>query len=339
MVQKIKAWRYQRRYSTERAGESGRVFAAERLQAFVRANAVRLAVTLAVGTTFGALVFLLPSRFDAVKGFAFGAWCAFVFGMAYHWCMIASGAAQSMMGMQGERWTDEALRSLRKRGWRVVNHLTLKQGDIDHVAIGPSGLMVIESKWTSSPMVLDGTDAWVANWTYQARRNTDDVKRFIGWGAKADAPISPLLVIWGPQVRPAMDELYRAGNGVTVIAGSDLRQALNELEDEQTDRDEVERAFRKLAEHSRHSSGRLATLRIGMARRVRSNAGASRCVRGQQSRIAQGCVTGLMHPSPYTTQRNAGPTYRSRRIWLTRAACRFRWLRSGTFVASTAASA
>jgi hypothetical protein len=250
MVQKIKAWRYQRRHSTERAGESGRVFAAERLQAFVRANAVRLAVTLAVGTTFGALVFLLPSRFDAVKGFAFGAWCAFVFGMAYHWCMIASGAAQSMMGMQGERWTDEALRSLRKRGWRVVNHLTLKQGDIDHVAIGPSGLMVIESKWTSSPMVLDGTDAWVANWTYQARRNTDDVKRFIGWGAKADAPISPLLVIWGPQVRPAMDELYRAGNGVTVIAGSDLRQTLNELEDEQTDRDEVERAFRKLAEHA-----------------------------------------------------------------------------------------
>lgn len=89
-----------------------------------------------------------------------------------------------------------------------MNHLTLKQGDIDHVAIGPGGLMIIESKWTSSPMTLDGTDDWVGNLTRQARRNTDDVKRFIGWGAKADAPISPLHVIWGPQVQPASDEFH-----------------------------------------------------------------------------------------------------------------------------------
>lgn len=153
--------------------------------------AAHLAITTAVAISLGALVFLLPSQFDAVKGFALGAWTAFVITSAYNWCMIASGASQSMMGEQGEVWTDGELRSLRKRGWRVVNHLTLKHGDIDHVAIGPGGLMVIESKWNSSPLALDGTDRWVGNWADQARRNTDDVKRFIGWGARADAPISP----------------------------------------------------------------------------------------------------------------------------------------------------
>lgn len=171
--------------------------------------AAHLAITTAVAISLGALVFLLPSQFGAVKGFAFGAWTAFVITSAYNWCMIASGASQSMMGEQGEVWTDGELRSLRKRGWRVVNHLTLKHGDIDHVAIGPGGLMVIESKWNSSPLALDGTDRWVGNWADQARRNTDDVKRFIGWGARADAPISPLLVVWGPHVRPTTDEFHR----------------------------------------------------------------------------------------------------------------------------------
>jgi hypothetical protein len=250
MTQHIKARRYERRFSTERAGASGRAFASERLRAFVRPKAPLIALTLAVIISFGALVFVLPSRFDAVKGFAFGAWSTFVLMYAYHWFMIASGASQSMMGEQGEVWTDEALQPLRKRGWRVVNHLTLKHGDIDHVAIGPGGLMVIESKWTSSPMALDGTDRWVGNWADQARRNTDDVKRFIGWGARADAPISPLLVIWGPQVRLANDEFHRADNGVTVIAGKRLRQALDDLADERTDRNEIERAYLKLVEHT-----------------------------------------------------------------------------------------
>lgn len=250
MTQFIRARRHERRFSTERAGASGRAFASERLRAFVRRVAAHLAITTAVAILLGALVFLLPSQFDAVKGFAFGAWTAFVITSAYNWCMIASGASQSMMGEQGEVWTDGELRSLRKRGWRVVNHLTLKHGDIDHVAIGPGGLMVIESKWNSSPLALDGTDRWVGNWADQARRNTDDVKRFIGWGARADAPISPLLVVWGPHVRPTTDEFHRADNGVTIVAGKRLRQALDDLADERTDRDEIERAYAKLAEHA-----------------------------------------------------------------------------------------
>lgn len=63
------ARRHERRFSTERAGASGRAFASERLRAFVRRVAAHLAITTAVAISLGALVFLLPSQFDAVKGF------------------------------------------------------------------------------------------------------------------------------------------------------------------------------------------------------------------------------------------------------------------------------
>lgn len=155
-----------------------------------------------------------------------------------------------MMGEHGEIWTDQELVPLKKRGWRLVNHLTLKQGDIDHVAIGPGGLMVIESKWTSSPIALDGTDDWVGNWANQARRNTDDVKRFIGWGARRDAPISPLLVIWGPQVKPQDEESHREQDGVTVVAGRQLRRALDANTEQRIDQVEIERVYRKIAGHA-----------------------------------------------------------------------------------------
>jgi len=99
-------------------------------------------------------------------------------------------------------------------------------------------------------MKLDGTDRWADTWAAQARRNTDDVRRFIGWGARPDAPIAPLLVVWGPLVDPPNDEFYRMENGVNVIAGKHLRQALDDLVDNRTDRDEIERAYSKLADQA-----------------------------------------------------------------------------------------
>ena len=96
---------------------------------------------------------------------------------------------------QAERWTDQELKALRRRGWPVVNHLSFKQGDIDHVAIGPDGLIVVETKWTASSIKVDGSDRWLEDAVRQARRNTDDVRRFIGWGARAGAPIAPLDVL------------------------------------------------------------------------------------------------------------------------------------------------
>ena len=50
----------------------------------------------------------------------------------------------------GEQWTARELRSLRKRDWHLANGLLLRRvADIDHVVIGPGGVLVIETKYSS----------------------------------------------------------------------------------------------------------------------------------------------------------------------------------------------
>lgn len=54
------------------------------------------------------------------------------------------------MGETAEQWTASDLRLLDRRGWKVAHGVRLgRRGDIDHVALGPGGLLVVESKWRS----------------------------------------------------------------------------------------------------------------------------------------------------------------------------------------------
>jgi len=56
------------------------------------------------------------------------------------------------MGVSGEEMTALHLQDLRRRGWRIVNGLVIREReDIDHVAIGPAGVLVIETKWSAGP--------------------------------------------------------------------------------------------------------------------------------------------------------------------------------------------
>ena len=41
------------------------------------------------------------------------------------------------------------VRALRERGWYVAEGVVLPHGDIDHVAIGPAGVLAIQTRWTN----------------------------------------------------------------------------------------------------------------------------------------------------------------------------------------------
>ena len=71
--------------------------------------------------------------------------------------MITSGVGAQAMGTLGEEWTAQELRHLTRHGWHVVTGLTLRDWQIDHVAVGPSGVLVFETKWSAYPWA--GTDA------------------------------------------------------------------------------------------------------------------------------------------------------------------------------------
>ncbi|HXV05856.1 MAG TPA: nuclease-related domain-containing protein [Solirubrobacterales bacterium] len=49
-------------------------------------------------------------------------------------------------GAEGERLTEKELRPLERSGWRFVHDIQNGHGNYDHIAVGPSGVYLIESK-------------------------------------------------------------------------------------------------------------------------------------------------------------------------------------------------
>lgn len=245
----MKEWLEVRALSSSRAGRSGRAFADERLDAYLRTNWRTLAAALAAALPLIVAPLWLIDWGSGVRGFLLGASLTALFLGAYHWCVIASGAAGSQMGATAEQWTDMELRRLRRSGWRIVNHVVLRRRDIDHIAIGPDGVIVVETKWTSSKVRLDGSDRWLGDAVSQVRENANDIRRVLGWNSFTDAVVAPLVVVWGPQVRPESDELVAGGKGVELVAGEDLHLTLDLLGHPALTEAQIDDAYRKITQH------------------------------------------------------------------------------------------
>jgi hypothetical protein len=108
-----------------------------------------------------------------------------------------TGTAAVSMGSTAEQWTASELRPLRKQGWVLINRFLLDRGgDIDHLLIGPAGIVVAETKWRSSgwtlrPPAPEAREA-MQRVSRSAHRigNWDPVK-------KAGCPVQPVLFLWG----------------------------------------------------------------------------------------------------------------------------------------------
>jgi hypothetical protein len=65
---------------------------------------------------------------------------------------------QWLTGAQGEQWTDEQLRRLERRGWIILRDLQRTGYNVDHVAIGPAGVFVIDSKNLDGQVTCSGDE-------------------------------------------------------------------------------------------------------------------------------------------------------------------------------------
>ncbi len=154
------------------------------------------------------------------------------------------------MGEIGEQWTADDLRSLRPHGWKIVNQLALRPGwDVDHVAIGPDGVLVVETKWRSSGWDNSEAAADISRAVRQVKGNANDVGLVLR-SAIAGAPVRPVLVLWSPQPgEPGND--VREVDGCVVLRGRALGSWLALLHHEVLDRAQVAEAYRRLATHIR----------------------------------------------------------------------------------------
>jgi hypothetical protein len=103
-----------------------------------------------------------------------------------------------------QRTTADVLRPLRRQGWRIVG---------DTVAIGPGGVVVLESKYRRT---LTADDlAWAARNVQRRKRQVAGVLLPVLDGA----PVVPVLVTWAPEDAP---EAPRYVDGVALVPGDEL---------------------------------------------------------------------------------------------------------------------
>ncbi len=130
------------------------------------------------------------------------------------------------MGELAEQWTAGELRKARRDGWRLVNHVHFPGAEVDHVLLGPGGLICLETKWSAS------------QWSSQ--RNTDRVRQAAHSLQKSIRKVRLLthqdssrqiVVLWGGQAgdNAGPDGVIHYLGDVTVVWGGALRRWLRTL--------------------------------------------------------------------------------------------------------------
>ena len=238
----------------DRAGRYPRRLARERQKAFLQTSWRRLLVALVGGFAAVGLTVLLP-RWS--RGFVAGAWLATVIWFLAFLVVQSSGTAPTMMGATAEQWTAQELRRLRRRGWRVVSHTMPTYGDIDHVAVGPGGLVVVETKWKSDPTASD--DSAFLRADCEQVRERARLMRLTLQNRLRGAPTRPVIVYWGPGALSNGGPDPVDVDGVTVLSGPILRRWLDSIDDGPSavmDREAINSAWETLAGIARDTDRR-----------------------------------------------------------------------------------
>lgn len=230
---------------TQRAGRWARTRARRAQYQYVQASWRRLSLVVvgALAVPLGMLP-LVPGGF--ARGLVVGTSTTAVAALVSFWVVQATGTAPMMMGDQGEQWTAQQLRGMRRQGWRVVNHVTLRQWDIDHVLVGPGGAYAIETKWSATPWKTSPPERRVAEACEQVAANSRDLTLWLkrhGIGA-----VNPVVFLWGSGTKdlPAMQPVTNGSRTVLIVSGPSAATWLRTLPADGLQPDQVLTAWQAL---------------------------------------------------------------------------------------------
>ena len=204
--------------------------------AFLRGHWELVALVLAIfAAGITAMALLAPDR---LRPYVVGAGVASAFWYVALIAVQVAGTTSYLLGAQGEEWTSDGLRKLRRHGWHLIEHVPLEWGDIDHALVGPGGAYAIETKATYGKWNPAEPDERLLRAVQQAR---EEAKRLhfllMTRDIQLRVEVRPLLVLWGP----TMGYRERLDN-VEIVHGSVLREWRQSLADGVLSAEEVERA-------------------------------------------------------------------------------------------------
>jgi hypothetical protein len=139
------------------------------------------------------------------------------------------------IGAAGERRTERVLRPLQRVGWTIRHDLDLPgAGNIDHLAVGPAGVFVLDSKAWSGIVTVDQDgatitardapdSAWLARGEHRAAtRTAARTARALAVAVGRTVPAAQsVIVVWG-----AFPQRVAVSGGVTYVAGEHVHDWL-----------------------------------------------------------------------------------------------------------------
>lgn len=201
--------------SEERAGAWSRRRAKEMQYRYVRRHWRKLGLLIPSAVVPSPAALLLPEPWSF---FVLGAWAATFVAMGVHIVVVMSGSAYLIAADLGEQWTRRELDPLRRSEWRIIHRVLFRQAeDIDHIALGPAGLFVIETKWSSNDWTSTRQRARLLESVEQARENARITRLFLR-AHLGDVTTTPVVVLWPSDGRMQEREI----KGVTVLPGDQL---------------------------------------------------------------------------------------------------------------------
>lgn len=109
--------------------------------------------------------------------------------------VLATGTAPRLMGANAERFTAQEVQPLREHGYEILHHSGLGPGDIDHVLVGPGGVFVIETKWSSKAWDGQSPHITLSPGLRQVRQSAHKMRLTANrFGVRA---VVPVLAVWG----------------------------------------------------------------------------------------------------------------------------------------------
>jgi len=123
-----------------------------------------------------------------------------------------------IQGAEGEEHVGRILDGLTKDGWLAIHDVDTGRGNIDHILIGPAGVLTVETKSHGGRVRVDHVDERMLR---QAYAQSKHLSRLI------DRPVSPLLVF----SRAYLDRPVSRQRGVVVLPARMLRGHLARRKD------------------------------------------------------------------------------------------------------------
>lgn len=197
---------------------------------FVRRHWRRLAAMCLVALLIlAALLAFIEGSFQ--RGFVVGVILTGASASIFGLVVQHTGTGSRAMGATAEQWTASELRPLRRYGWHVVNHVALRQWDIDHVLVGPGGVVAVETKWSARAWQLDPPDERVIAAVRRVSENAKHLRLWQPLRSRGVTAVGSAVYLWG-EVDPATSRpggVVHRVDGVAVVVGSAAEQWRSEI--------------------------------------------------------------------------------------------------------------